>query len=178
MNKKLEENNYLIVDFVSSEEANEYYKKFINYYNEFPDEFKYDSQVRLSTTMYNFRPFLELLVNKLPYMNELMGEQMFPTYSFARIYKNSAVLEAHTDREACEISVTLHLGGDKKWPIWFTDPKGNKVSVELKPSQAVIYKGIISEHGRDAFQGTEYVQVFLHYVRSNGENWLKYFDRT
>ena len=178
MNKKLEENNYIIVDFISGKEANNYYKEFIKYYNKWPEDFiRDDGQCSLSMSIYNYKPFLELLVNRTLYMNEIMKEQMLPTYSYARIYKNGEVLAPHTDREACEISISLHLGSDKEWPIWFTNPKGKKVSVELKPGQAVIYKGITSEHGRDAFEGMEYAQVFLHYVRSSGENWLKYFDR-
>jgi len=177
MNKKLEENNYIIVDFISAKEASNYYKEFKDYYNQRPNEFIKDDQCPLSVSMYNYKPFLELLVNKLPYINDVMNEQMLPTYSYARIYKNGEVLEPHTDRDACEISITLHLSGDKEWPIWFTDPQGNKVSVNLNIGQAAIYKGIVSEHWREAFEGDEYAQVFLHYVRSNSDNSIHYFDR-
>jgi hypothetical protein len=177
MNKKLEENNYIVVNFISSEEASNYYKIFKDYYNQLPNKFTKDDQCPLSPSVYNYKPFLELLVNKLPYMNDVMNEQMLPTYSYARIYKNGEVLEPHTDRDACEISITLHLGGDKEWPIWFTDPQGNKVSVNLKIGQAAIYKGIVSKHWRETFEGDEYAQVFLHYVRSNSDNSIHYFDR-
>jgi hypothetical protein len=103
---------------------------------------------------------------------------MLPTYSYARYYRKGETLEKHTDRPACEVSITLHLGSDRTpWPIYFTKPNGEVVSVELKAGQAVIYLGIISEHWRDEFKGQEYVQVFLHYVRSRGEYADHYFDK-
>ena len=110
-------------------------------------------------------------------MSEKMGELMFPTYCYSRVYKKGEVLEKHTDRPACEISITLHLGGDHEWLIYFTKPNGEQISYSLKSGQAIIYLGMISEHWRDAFQGQEYGQVFLHYVRGRGENWVCYFDK-
>jgi hypothetical protein len=175
MHPILEKNNYLVVDFINPQYANILYQKFKQRCNKNPDS--KDGQCPLSISFYNYKPFLELLVHKVFFMNKLMGEPMLPTYAYARIYKNGEVLTPHTDRPACEISVTLHLGGDKEWPIWFTDPQGNKVPVNLKSGQAAIYKGIVSEHWRETFEGTEYGQVFLHYVKSHGEHWRHFFDR-
>jgi predicted 2-oxoglutarate/Fe(II)-dependent dioxygenase YbiX len=47
----------------------------------------------------------------------------------------------------------------------------------LKPGDAMMYRGTIAEHWRDEYVGEEYVQVFLHYVRSRGECAYTYFDR-
>lgn len=111
-------------------------------------------------------------------MNELVEEKLLPTYAYARIYKNGAELVKHKDRPACEVSVTLNIGGDgTSWPICFTKPDGSVVSKDLKPGQAVIYLGCISEHWREgAFTGQEYGQVFLHYVRSEGKYINHCFD--
>jgi hypothetical protein len=111
-------------------------------------------------------------------MNELVGEKLLPTYAYARVYKNGAELKKHTDRPACEISVTLHLGSDgSSWPLGFTKPDGSTVFKDLKPGQAVIYCGCISEHWREGtFAGQEYGQVFLHYVRSAGRYVNHCFD--
>jgi alkylated DNA repair dioxygenase AlkB len=128
--------------------------------------------------MYDYKWFVHLLLARLPIMNELMQELMLPTYSYARIYAKDDELKKHKDRPACEVSVTLHLGSDgSKWPIWFTKPNGETVSYDLEPGQAVVYLGMVSEHWRDKFEGNEYAQVFLHYVRFGGEHWDVYFDK-
>lgn len=101
---------------------------------------------------------------------------MFPTYCYARLYQHNETLKKHTDRGSCEISLTLHLDGDASWPIWMTKPSGEKVEVNLTPGQAIVYQGMISEHWRDEYKGTNYGQVFLHYVRANGKYWDYYGD--
>lgn len=179
LKQQLLNNNYLVIDnFITEEKAKELYKWFKNEANINPQAFIHDSQCPKSLAMYDFRWFLELLIDKIPFMSEVLEEPMFPTYSYARIYANGEFLEKHKDRHACEVSVTLHLDSDgTDWPIWFTKPNGEQVSYSLKSGQAVIYLGMVSEHWRDAFQGQEYGQVFLHYVRGRGENWMCYFDK-
>lgn len=174
----LEANNYVLLDdFITKEEADKLYKDYFDYKTEWPELFTRDHQCPKSLAMYDYKPFVELLVSKIPYMSEKMGELMFPTYCYSRFYKKGETLKKHTDRKACEISVTLHLGGDHSWPIWFTKPDGSTVSYDLSPGQGVMYQGIVSEHWRDEFQGKQYAQVFLHYVKSQGENWNHYFDK-
>lgn len=179
LKKQLLDNNYVVIDnFITLEKANELYKIFKEEAIKNPEAFKYDIQCPKSLAMYDFRWFLELLIDKVPLMSSILEEPMFPTYSYARIYANGEVLKKHRDRHACEVSVTLHLNSDgTEWPIYFTKPNGEAVSYNLKPGQAVIYLGMISEHWRDTFQGQEYGQVFLHYVRGRGENWMCYFDK-
>jgi hypothetical protein len=177
--KALLKDNFIIVEnFISKENAVGLYKHLKDEYIAHPELFGVDAQCPKSISIYNYRWFLELLIYKISFMADIMEEPMFPTYSFARIYKNGEVLTKHTDRPACEISVTMHLDSDgTPWPINFTKPDGEVVSIELKPGQAAIYLGEISEHWRDEFKGQEYGQVFLHYVRGRGCNWEHYFDR-
>ena len=82
----------------------------------------------------------------------------------------------HKDRYSCEISTTMNLGGDD-WPIYIeNDPtkggvtdKGYKSDmtdgkkVVLKPGDMLVYKGNLCEHWREAFEGEDCGQVFLHY---------------
>jgi hypothetical protein len=177
--KKLEEDNYLIIDnFIPLEEAKFFYQQFKNLSVEAPELFHKDSQCPLSLAMYDYKWFVHLLLARLPLMNEIMQEIMLPTYSYARLYANGDELKKHKDRPACEVSVTLHLGSDgTPWPISFTKPNNEIVSYSLKEGQAAIYLGMVSEHWREKFEGDEYVQVFLHYVRFNGEHWDRYFDK-
>lgn len=172
-------NNYIVInDFIPPEQALILYETFKNDCKNNPEVFIKDPQCPKSPAIYDYRWFLELLVEKTPLMAQIIEEPVLPTYCYARLYANGDDLKKHTDREACEYSVTLHLGSDgTDWDISFTKPNGEEVSVNLKPGQAVVYLGCISTHWRDKFEGQEYGQVFLHYVRSRAENWDCYFDK-
>jgi hypothetical protein len=180
MKNQLIENNYLIIDnFIDPDRAKGLYKLFKDDSQKYPNIFQHDEQCPKSLALYDWRWFVELLVEKCNFMSEIMQEPMLPTYSYARVYANGEVLKKHKDRPACEISVTCHLDSDgTDWEIYFTKPNGQEVSAILKPGQAVIYLGCLSEHWREAFTGEHYGQVFLHYVRSRAENWDCYFDKS
>jgi len=122
-------------------------------------------------------PFLELLCEKRNEVSALVEEFVLPTYSFCMVYGPESQLIKHLDRPACEISLTVHLGGDKEWPIFIKKPSGEEVPFKLNPGDAVIYLGCVAEHWREKFIGQYYNQVFLHYVRSRGPNAWAYFDK-
>jgi predicted 2-oxoglutarate/Fe(II)-dependent dioxygenase YbiX len=175
MNQKLLYNNYIIIpNFVSSYRANKLKDEFVEFSQR--NNLKGDSQIPNSHSDYNYISFLELLCEKTPEVSEILEETVLPTYTYARVYKNGSILEKHSDRDSCEISLTLHLGGDRPWLIWIKTPEGEDRSVELKPGDAMMYLGTIAEHWRDEYDGEEYVQVFLHYVRSRGKCAYTYFD--
>ena len=176
MHKELQEKGYLYVpQFVRPERAVRLTAAFRECAAR--GNLKGDNQVPNSSTIYNFIPFLELLVDKTPKVNELVGETVLPTYTYARIYNQGAQLGRHRDREACEISLTLHLAGSHEWPIWFEMPGKEPVSRVLNPGDAVLYLGTKAYHWREPFEGDDYVQVFLHYVRSRGPCSFAYFDK-
>ena len=179
MRQELLKNSYVVVDnFVTPERAKALADEMAEVYKQYPQDFTADKQCPGSAAIYDMWAFLELLVEKIPFMAEVTEEPMFPTYSYARMYKNGEVLKKHTDRGACEVSVTLHLGSDGvEWPIYFETPDKRTVALNLKPGQAAIYLGCIAPHWRDAYEGTDYRQVFLHYVRARGENGQYYFDK-
>jgi hypothetical protein len=175
MNSKLIENNYLVIpNFISSDRAKILADEFKSHCesNEFPG----DNQAPNSHAIYNHISFLELLCEKTPEVSTLLEETVLPTYSYARVYKEGSVLEKHTDRDACEISLTLHLDGDYPWPIWIETPQQEKKFVSLNPGDAMLYLGRIAPHWREEYKGNYYSQVFLHYVRSRGECSYAYFD--
>lgn len=176
MNEIIKENNYIhIPNFISTERANELAKKFTKCCAE--NDLDGDSQIPESHSVYNYIDFLELLCEKTPEVSRFLGETVLPTYSYARVYKKGATLERHRDREACEISLTLHLRSDSNWPIYIQKPNGEEVQLDLASGDAMMYRGNIADHWRDSFEGEEYVQVFLHYVRSRGDNNWSFFDR-
>jgi hypothetical protein len=176
MNQTLVDNNYLVVPgFISQERAENLRQQF--YVLERDGGWEKDPQAPNSPAVYNFKPFLELLCEKTPEVSALIEETVLPTYCYARIYKGPEVLFKHRDRPACEISLTLHLGGDTEWPIFVQKPDGTEVSINLKPGDAMLYLGCIADHWRDQYTGVEYAQIFMHYVRSNGPNAWAYFDK-
>jgi|TARA_B100000073_G_scaffold328726_1_gene315566 hypothetical protein len=106
----------------------------------------------------------ELLCEQIGKVGELVGEPVFPTYSFGRVYRRGDTLPKHTDRAACEISMTVHLYGDEEWYFGCYDKK-----FSLNPGDAILYLGTIVPHYRvGAYEGDEYAQFFLHYVRTRG----------
>jgi hypothetical protein len=135
-----------------------------------------DPQAPMSPSVYNYMPFVRLLVELTPKVSELAGEQLLPTYSYARVYSHGEVLRRHRDRPACEVSVTLNLKKDAPWKIFFQRPDMVEVGVDLNPGDGVVYQGCVADHWREAFAGQEYVQVFLHYVRAHGPHQWAYFD--
>jgi hypothetical protein len=113
-----------------------------------------------------------------PILAQAINCELYPTYSYLRIYVKGAELEKHQDRPSCEVSATLPLSYDSPsiWPLYIE--AGNKViGVELEPGDALIYKGIEVPHWREAFAGERQVQVFLHYVKKHGDYSEFKFDK-
>jgi hypothetical protein len=113
-----------------------------------------------------------------PILSHRINCELYPTYSYLRIYMKGAVLEKHTDRNSCEVSATIPLSYDCPaiWPL-FLETSERVIPVELEPGDALIYKGIELPHWRERFAGERQVQVFLHYVRKDGEYSDFRFDK-
>ena len=143
-----------------------------------------DQQIPNTYSHYADHVMETLLMKTLPVMQKETGLKLVPTYSYARAYKKGDILKRHKDRPSCEISTTIHLGGDQ-WSI-FIDPTGSNniideyknihkpdapkgVKVDLNIGDMLVYSGCELEHWREPFQGNVCVQVFLHYNHVNGQ---------
>ena len=121
-----------------------------------------------------------LLLKCQPKMEEATGLKLYPSYTYARIYKKGDELKRHKDRFSCEISTTMNLGGDH-WDIYL-EPSGKKglkgIKISLKPGDMLVYYGCELEHWREKFKGNECCQVFLHYnnKKTKGSE-LNLFDK-
>ena len=142
-----------------------------------------DQQIPHTFSCYADFAMETLLVKMLPVMAKETGLNLIPTYSYARLYKNGDILKKHKDRPSCEISTTLHLGGDP-WPIFIDGtgadtvidehkqihkpnaPPGTKVLLDV--GDMLVYSGCELEHWREPFEGNTCGQVFLHYNHVNG----------
>jgi len=144
-----------------------------------------DAQIPGAYSKYGDWVMETLLMFMIPIMKAKTGMELVPTYSYTRLYEKGNILHRHKDRPSCEISTTLHLGGDE-WPI-FLDPTGadnivsghetttvvkpgapKGVRVDLKVGDMLIYSGCELEHWREPFEGKVCSQVFLHYNHASG----------
>ena len=176
MNKFLLENNYLVItNFIDENKSLKLYKDYLFYCEN--SNTCGDPQVPGSKSVLNYLPFVEILCEKTQEISYILEETVLPTYSYSRIYYNGNILERHRDRDACEISLTLHLGGDEPWPIFIKTPKNEDKSVILEPGDAMMYLGKSAEHWREEYTGEKYGQVFFHYVKSRGDCAYTYFDK-
>lgn len=176
MNQDFFDNHYLIIrKFISPKRAKKLAKEFIEYCQK--NNLDSDSQVPNTPKKYNYISFLELLCEKTPEVSKIIGETVLPSYCYSRLYKHGDVLDKHTDRDPCEISFTIHLDGDKKWPIYIENKKGEEIEVILNSGDALLYLGCDAPHWRNSFEGNFYSQLFTHYVRSRGNRAYAYFDK-
>ena len=154
-----------------------------------------DKQVPNTFSKYGDPVLDTLLMKLLPVMRKLTGLNLIPCYSYVRLYKMGDELVRHLDRESCETSYTLLLGGDP-WEI-FLDPTGksgvkkaidphtvilkknpNKGrAVLLKPGDMLVYGGRAIEHWREPFKGEIHAAAFGHYNDQDGpEGRKRLFD--
>ena len=127
-------------------------------------------------------------------LEQAIGRKLYNTYYYDRFYFPGQELKKHTDRPACEISVTIHVSTNIKesWPIWIKTPdtfedktmktliaSGENRFVYLEAGDGMIYKGCERPHWRDPMPGLlesninkdeslYYHQIFFHYVLQDG----------
>ena len=68
-----------------------------------------------------------------PILAQALNCELYPTYSYLRIYVNGAELAKHTDRYSCEVSATIPIEYDAPglWPICIEiNGQGKKITLE------------------------------------------------
>ena len=156
-----------------------------NYISEFTPGFGTWKDKQIPNTFSCYSDFFmeTLMMKVLPIMQQRTDMNLIPCYTYTRIYKKGDILKRHSDRPSCEISTTLHLGGD---PLTiFLDPTGQKtvideykqihkpnapkgIPVDLEVGDMLVYSGCELEHWREPFEGDNCAQVFLHYNNIDG----------
>jgi hypothetical protein len=157
----------------------------INYYGSV-DKFSYEPQehqVNGSLARYNHPTFKYAHSQIRLKLQKILGEELYNTYYYDRFYFAGQRLDRHTDRDACEISLTYQINSNTKkpWSICFETPQGDEKYVELQNGDAVLYKGCERDHWREPLpsnygflrkifkkDNTFHHQVFFHYVLANG----------
>ena len=161
----------LIKNFFSKEEL-EILQKYC--YNKLDLNKDYNLDVQsFSPAWYSDPLMTALLDTKLPIVEKESNLKLFPTYAYWRYYVFGATLKKHTDRPACEISVTVCIKKYDDWPIVVEG-----TSFELEEGDAILYAGCDQEHWRPGvYKGEGMAQVFLHYVNKNGTNKNHAYDQ-
>jgi hypothetical protein len=142
----------------------------INYWGKKLDQFTYqpvETQVEGSLARYWHPQYRQIHSGIRMKLEKELGSKLYNTYYYDRYYFPGQELKRHADRDACEISVTVHIstnleGKDADWPIWiktpdtYTDKKktqilvpGENRSVVLQAGDGMVYKGCERPHWRD-----------------------------
>jgi len=174
-----EQNGYVhLQDFLDIDNCRELTQE-LNKYVEQGRTIK-DIQCPVSEAIHGTPTFDKLLEDLLPHFEKACGKRLYPTYSYARLYKPGEELKNHRDRPACEISATLTLGwSGKQWAIYMGDheDKSNASEIWMNVGDAVLYRGMEKYHWREKFEGEWQAQVFLHYVDADGPHTEWKYDK-
>lgn len=124
-----------------------------------------EGQVEGSTSKYYWPPHKYAHSQIRLKLEKIIGKKLFNTYYYERFYNPGQKLTVHTDRPACEISVTVHVSSNARrpWPIWIKTPdiyddpvkktniiqRGENRSAILEPGDGMIYKGCERPHWRE-----------------------------
>ena len=159
------------------------------------DKFTYqeiETQVNGSVARYWHPQYRKIHSEFRLILEQVIGRKLYNTYYYDRFYFPGQELKKHTDRPACEISVTIHVSTNIKesWPIWIKTPdtfedktmkiaNGENRFVHLEAGDGMVYKGCERPHWRDPMPGLleskinkdeslYYHQIFFHYVLQDG----------
>ena len=205
-NESFEKNGYLVIKDLW--DAEELYHPLpsergqMNWWGKRIDQFNYtpvEMQVEGSLARYWHPQYRQIHCGIRTKLEEALGRKLYNTYYYDRYYFPGQELTRHADRDACEISVTVHISTNLStpWPIWIKTPdtyadekkmqilvSGENRSVVLKAGDGMIYKGCERPHWRDPMpteyektwygrknekEGLYYHQIFFHYVLQDGQ---------
>ena len=205
-NESFEKNGYLVLkDLWDPEEL--YHpvpqeRGQLNWWGKKMDQFTHhevEMQVEGSLARYWHPQYRQIHCGIRTKLEEALGRKLYNTYYYDRYYFPGQELTRHADRDACEISVTVHISSNlqEPWSIWIKTPdtyadkkktviskRGENRSVILNAGDGMIYKGCERPHWRDPMpteykktwygkkvekEGLYYHQIFFHYVLADGQ---------
>jgi hypothetical protein len=131
-----------------------------------------------------YRPLVFFLYGLAPVISDLVSRELLPSYDFFRIYREGDICRVHSDRPACEhsVSLTLDYSDGEAWDFQVahdrtprmqpvTDDFGadDHSSIEMQVGDAVIYQGVHHRHGRITPNPNAWsAHLFLHFVERGG----------
>ncbi|MBA3667683.1 MAG: hypothetical protein H0W65_08170 [Sphingomonas sp.] len=143
---------------------------------------------------HHYPPMMFFLWGMTPAVRELVGEDLLPTYTYFRLYRQGDICKVHGDRPSCEhsVSLTLAYSDGISWPLEVgrrvvaepyerTDVQFDEAdemrSVPMEPGDAVLYQGVHRHHGRTTPNPNKWsAHLFLHWVERDGPYAKHAFD--
>jgi hypothetical protein len=135
---------------------------------------------------------IQFLWGLTPIVSQLTGHALLPTYDYFRIYPKDAICRVHSDRAACEHSLSLTLGcsDDIPWPLEIdrglidgVEPirdnfkDAEVASLPMETGDAVLYRGVEHRHGRTMPNPNRWsAHLFLHWVDARSAQRRHAFD--
>jgi hypothetical protein len=141
-----------------------------------------------------YHPMMTFLWGLTPRMAQVTQRDLLPTYGYFRVYRAGDVCRVHSDRPACEhsLSLTVAYGEDLPWalsvatdrsdvprPVVADDFEGAPyASVAMAAGDGVAYQGTHHRHGRLVPNPNSWsAHLFLHWVEREGVYRDHAFDR-
>jgi hypothetical protein len=129
-----------------------------------------------------------------PRVEQIAGCELMPSYAYFRVYQQGDICKVHSDRPACEhsLSLMLELSDDMPWalavgheyrqePSTTAEPDFGSEPYSALPMRAgdgVMYRGVNHRHGRIEPNPNRWsAHLFMHWVDANGPYADHAFDR-
>jgi hypothetical protein len=193
-NEEFEKNGYLVVkNLYDAKELFSEVPKERGQYNYHSDSNLFtftpvEMQVEGSIARYHYPPYRYAHSQIRLKIEKIIGKKLFNTYFYDRFYFAGQQLTPHADRDACEISVTLHISSNTKnpWPIWIKTPDtfkdetkadliswGENKSVILQPGDGMIYKGCERPHWREPLKSnySSFKKRLFKYIKKQDDTY-------
>jgi len=127
----------------------------LSYFDDNPSHFAHDAverQVEGSLSRYYYPQYKKIHTGIRKKLEEIVGRKLYNTYYYDRFYFPGQELGKHLDRDACEISVSIHISTnlpspEKDWPFkiktpdTYTDKSRNTILVPGEERSAVLNPG-------------------------------------
>lgn len=139
-----------------------------------------------------YKPMTTFHWGLTPAISEAIGLDLLPSYCFFRIYQGGDICRVHSDRGACEHSLTLTLAYADDIPWEFNVGKEEIdaakpfaesfdsepfVTIAMRPGDAVLYQGPRYRHGRVKPNPNRWsAHMFLHWVDRKGPHSANAFE--
>lgn len=143
------------------------------------------SKVSIEVYSHQYAPLSAFLWGLTPTIAKIAGRELLPTYGYFRIYQAGDICRVHSDRPACEhsLSLTVQLAERRPWalsierkrldnpvPVMDADFGAEETAaLAMGEGDAVMYQGVHHRHGRvEPNPNSWSAHLFLHWVDAAG----------
>ena len=98
-----------------------------------------------------------------PHVSKILNKKIIPSFCFTRMYFEGSKLNFHTDRDACEITVS-HCHYGNPWKIYVLED-----DFITEKGVSLCYEGGKKSHGRVVPIFTKTLYSFYHWVEKDGK---------